>query len=67
MQRKIFYTTALILGLSSLASSHDCSTWPGTPSVVCKGKEKDKDKGAVKHAPPKTEAYDPSLLRILYV
>jgi hypothetical protein len=62
MQRKILYTAALILCLSALASSHECSwhegqTIPGKPSV--------------KMEPAAQAVSDPTLeyplLRVLYV
>jgi hypothetical protein len=62
MQRKILYTAALILCLSALASSHECSwhkgqTIPGKSSVNMEPAAQATSDPAVEY----------SLLRVLYV
>jgi hypothetical protein len=70
MQLKILYTATLILCMSMLASSHECS-WPGL-HTHCRGKAKANSTpagvtGAVQSSSDKGDAADCSLLRILFV
>jgi hypothetical protein len=66
MQLKILYTAILILCVSALASSHECSRHSGGQSGErVKVAVPDKDKGAL--TIEKEEPMEFSLLRALYV
>ncbi|MDP4149970.1 MAG: hypothetical protein Q8927_02955 [Bacteroidota bacterium] len=69
MQLKILYTAALILCMSILASSHECS-WPCQQHCKGKGKVQRTPAGVTGSAQTASEKGDEvefSLLRILFV